>query len=121
MRPYMSTAIAMIHVQHTTTTNSNPPATIHGPRVEASVNVWFALLASCERSRQSHGELAESISALAGERQPSIFVVPAPPRIRRRLRPPGRRVFPLFLPAIRHEIEERPDAAERFDATPRGE
>src|SRR5205814_5523007 len=45
----------------------------------------------------------------------------APPRVRWRLGPAGRRVFPLFLAAIRGEIEERPNAAERFDATPLGE
>src|SRR5437667_9574883 len=51
----------------------------------------------------------------------SILIMSAPPRVRWRLGPAGRRVFPLFLAAIRGEIEERPNAAERFDATPLGE
>src|SRR5438477_10506321 len=51
----------------------------------------------------------------------SILIVSAPPRVRRRLGPAAGRVFPVFLAAIWHEIEKRPNAAERFDATPLGE
>src|SRR5262245_37603866 len=51
----------------------------------------------------------------------SILIVSPPPCIRRRLRPTGRRVFPLLLPAIRDDIEERPDVAQRLYTSVFGE
>src|SRR5437870_2243324 len=48
--------------------------------------------------------------------QRSIFVVAFPPLVRRSLWPSRRRILPVFLPSVGCQIEERPDAAERFDA-----
>src|SRR5262245_27104605 len=46
----------------------------------------------------------------------SILVVTTPPLIRRALRPALGRFFPLFLASVRHEIQERPGAAQRLGA-----
>ena len=49
-----------------------------------------------------------------------VRVVQAPPRVRRALRPAGRRVLPVLLAAERGQVEEGPDAAERLDAATPG-
>src|SRR5271168_3173384 len=47
-----------------------------------------------------------------------VFVVAAPPRVRRRLRPAGRCILPLFLPTERGEVKERPDTPECLEPAP---
>src|SRR5690348_11023665 len=47
--------------------------------------------------------------------------MPAPPFVRRRLWPPGRRILPTLLTSIRRRIEEAPDISDGFGAASGGE
>src|SRR5438093_5476237 len=40
--------------------------------------------------------------------------MPAPPFVRRRLRPPGRRILPLLLSSIGRNIQEAPNVSDCF-------
>src|SRR5262245_62056484 len=50
-----------------------------------------------------------------------VLVVPPPPLVRRCLGISFLRILPVFLAAERRQIEKRPDAAQRLDATDGGE
>src|SRR5262245_54612149 len=54
-------------------------------------------------------------TATAGFKHTRVFVVAAPPHVRRALWPPFRRLFPRFLPAEWRQIEKGPHTPESLD------